>query len=75
MLVEDIRPNRLERSKLAILDFVSKLSGDRVGLLPFAGASYLMCPLTADYQAFEQTLMAVDQTPLRPGEPTSPRRC
>ncbi len=67
MLVEDIRPNRLERSKLAILDFVSKLSGDRVGLLPFAGASYLMCPLTADYQAFEQTLMAVDQSTIAAG--------
>lgn len=67
MLVEDIRPNRLERSKLAILDFVSKLSGDRVGLLPFAGASYLMCPLTSDYQAFEQTLMAVDQGTIEAG--------
>ena len=61
MLAEDVRPNRLERGKLAVLDFVSKLTGDRVGLMPFAGTSYLMCPLTADYSAFEQSLMAVDQ--------------
>jgi len=60
MLAEDVRPNRLERSKLAVLDFVAKLSGDRVGLLPFAGTSYLMCPLTADYHAFENSLMALD---------------
>ncbi len=60
MLVEDIRPNRLERSKLAIMDFVSQLGGDRVGLMPFAGSSYLICPLTADYFAFEQSLAAVD---------------
>jgi len=60
MLVEDIRPNRLERSKLAIMDFVSQLSGDRVGLMPFAGSSYLICPLTADYYAFEQSLAAID---------------
>ena len=60
MLVEDIRPNRLERSKLAVMDFVSQLEGDRVGLLPFAGSSYLICPLTADYYAFEQSLGAID---------------
>lgn len=60
MLVEDIRPNRLERSKLAIMDFVSQLGGDRVGLMPFAGSSYLICPLTADYFAFEQSLAATD---------------
>ena len=60
MLVEDIRPNRLERSKLAIMDFVSQLGGDRVGLMPFAGSSYLICPLTADYFAFEQSLAAID---------------
>lgn len=60
MLAEDIRPNRLERSKYAILDFVNQLQGDRVGLLPFAGSAYLMCPLTIDYAAFEQSLKAVD---------------
>lgn len=60
MLAEDILPNRLERSKLAVMDFVSQLEGDRVGLLPFAGASYLVCPLTSDYHAFEQSLMAID---------------
>ncbi len=67
MLAEDVRPNRLERSKLAIMDFVSGLSGDRVGLLPFAGSSFLVCPLTADYQAFEQTLMSIDQTTIPDG--------
>ncbi len=60
MLAEDIKPNRLERAKFAILDFVNQLEGDRVGLLPFAGSSFLMCPMTIDYQAFEQSLDAVD---------------
>jgi len=60
MLSEDIRPNRLERSKLAIMDFVHQLEGDRVGLLPFAGTAFLMCPLTIDYSAFENTLTAVN---------------
>ncbi|MEE4243398.1 MAG: VWA domain-containing protein [Desulfopila sp.] len=60
MQVEDIRPNRLERSKLAIQDFVKQLDGDRVGLLPFAGQAFLICPLTLDYSAFEESLQALD---------------
>jgi Ca-activated chloride channel family protein len=60
MLARDISPNRLERAKLAIRDFVGKLEGDRVGLLPFAGTSFLMCPLTTDYDAFNSSLDALD---------------
>lgn len=60
MLTEDIRPNRLERAKLAIIDFVNQLEGDRVGLLPFAGSAFLLCPLTIDYSAFETALAAID---------------
>lgn len=59
MLAEDIKPYRLKRAKLAILDFVSQLEGDRVGLMPFAGSAYLMCPLTLDYEAFAQSLATV----------------
>jgi Ca-activated chloride channel family protein len=60
MLTEDIRPNRLERAKLAIIDFVNQLEGDRVGLLPFAGSAFLMCPLTIDYNAFEDSLTTIN---------------
>ncbi len=60
MLPTDVKPNRLERSKLGIMDFVSKLEGDRVGLIPFAGTAFLMCPLTLDYDAFTQSLQALD---------------
>lgn len=59
MLAEDIKPNRLTRAHLAILDFVEQLEGDRVGLMPFAGSAYLMCPLTLDYSAFADSLAAV----------------
>ena len=60
MLATDVKPNRLERSKLGIMDFVSRLEGDRVGLIPFAGTAFLMCPLTLDYDAFRQSLNALD---------------
>jgi len=59
MLAEDIKPNRLKRAHFAILDFVRQLEGDRVGLMPFSGSAFLMCPLTLDYNAFEHSLSAV----------------
>jgi len=43
MLANDVKPNRLERSKLGIMDFVSKLEGDRVGLV-LCRDCLLMCP-------------------------------
>jgi len=62
MLAEDVSPNRLKRAKFAIMDFVGQLEGDRVGLMPFSGSAFLMCPMTIDYSAFERSLQAVDTT-------------
>jgi Ca-activated chloride channel family protein len=60
MLAEDIKPNRLERTKLAILDLIKSFTGHRVGLIAFAGDSFLQCPLTLDHNAFIQSLNAID---------------
>jgi len=60
MLAQDVKPNRLTRAKLAVTDLVSKLGGDRVGLIAFAGTAFLQSPLTLDYDAFQQTLDALD---------------
>ena len=60
MLAQDVKPNRLERSKLAIEELVDLLQGDRIGLIAFAGSSFLQCPLTLDYGAFGIALNAVD---------------
>lgn len=59
MLAEDSKPNRLQQARFAVLDFVQQLEGDRVGLLPFAGSAFLLCPLTLDYEAFADSLAAV----------------
>ncbi len=56
MLATDVKPNRLERSKFAVKDLMKKLNGDRVGLIAFAGTSFLQCPLTIDYNGFLLTL-------------------
>ena len=56
MLAQDLKPNRLQQAKWGIRDLVRQLKGDRLGLIPFAGTSFLQCPLTIDYAAFLMTL-------------------
>lgn len=60
MLAEDIKPNRLERSKMAISTLIDKLQGDRLGIIIFAGNAYKQLPLTTDYSAARLFLSAID---------------
>jgi Ca-activated chloride channel family protein len=60
MLAEDIKPNRLLKAKHAISALIDRLSGDRVGLITFAGVSFVQCPLTTDYAAARLFLDALD---------------
>jgi len=62
MLTPDVKPDRLTRAKLAVDDFVSHLDGDGVGLIAFAGDAFLQCPITIDYDAFHESLQALDTT-------------
>ena len=61
MLAEDIAPNRLMKAKFEIREFLSKLKGDRVGLIPFAGVAFIQCPLTLDYETAKMFLDIIDQ--------------
>jgi Ca-activated chloride channel family protein len=60
MLAQDVKPDRLTRAKLAVTDLIAKLNGDGVGLIAFAGSSFLQCPVTLDYDAFRESLDALD---------------
>ncbi len=60
MLTRDMKPNRLERAKLAVRDLVERFPDDRVGLVAFAGTAFLQTPLTLDHAIFEQSLDALD---------------
>ena len=60
MLAQDVKPDRLSRAKLAVHDLVDKLDGDAVGLVAFAGNAFLQCPVTLDYDAFRESLDALD---------------
>ena len=60
MMVADVKPNRLERARREILDFLKVVAGDRVGLTTFAGAAFVQCPLTLDYAAVEMFLNVLE---------------
>lgn len=49
MLAEDYSPNRLARAKMSISRLVDKLQEDRIGLIIFAGQSFVQLPITTDY--------------------------
>jgi Ca-activated chloride channel homolog len=59
MLAEDIQPNRLDRSKLAISRLVDKLKDDKIGLIVFAGDAYTQLPITSDYNSAKLFLNSV----------------
>lgn len=60
MLAQDYSPNRLERAKLAISRLVDKLAGDRIGLVIFAGESFVQLPITTDYVSAKAFLKSVN---------------
>ncbi len=60
MLSEDIKPNRLERSRQAISRLIGKLEGDRLGMVVFAGKAYMQMPVTTDYAAARLMLSTVN---------------
>lgn len=60
MLAQDYSPNRLERAKLAISSLVDKLRDDRIGLIVFAGTSFVQLPITTDYVSAKMFLSSID---------------
>jgi Ca-activated chloride channel homolog len=67
MLATDIAPNRLARAKLAALSLMQQAQSDRLGLVAFAGSAFLVCPLTIDDAAFQQSVQALDVNTISEG--------
>ncbi len=60
MLAQDVKPSRLDRSKLLIQSLLDGLKGERVGLVLFAGTAFLQSPLSADYEILREFLPALN---------------
>lgn len=59
MLADDIKPNRLARAKQMVSRLMDKLRNDRIGIVVFAGESFLQLPLTTDYAAGKLFLSSI----------------
>lgn len=60
MNAQDIQPSRLERSKQSIAQLVDKLRDDKIGLVVFAGESFVQIPITTDYVSAKMFLNYVN---------------
>lgn len=60
MLAEDEPPSRLERLKQEVRRLRALAGGDRIGVLAFAGRSYVLSPLTIDGGALDLFLENLD---------------
>ncbi len=60
MLAEDYSPNRLERAKLSISRLTDRLQEDRIGLVIFAGTSFVQLPVTTDYVSAKMFLSSIN---------------
>ncbi len=60
MLAQDYSPSRLERAKMSISAMVDKLRDDRIGLIVFAGTSFVQLPITTDFVSAKTFLSSID---------------
>lgn len=69
MLAEDVAgTNRLTAAKRALTRLLRQPSGDRVGLIAFAGEAFLIAPISQDHGAIERSLLALTTTSVsKPG--------
>ena len=51
MLAEDIAPNRLEKAKQLVTQVINSLSGDRVGVIGYAGSAFPQVAITTDFSS------------------------
>ena len=65
MLAEDGQKTvRLRRAKHAIFSLIERMQGNRIGLLLFAEASFVVCPLTTDASTLKEFVEAVEPVTL-----------
>lgn len=60
MLAEDLRPNRMEVARRALIQLIERMQGDRLGIVVFAGTAYTQLPITADKSAAKLFLNSID---------------
>ena len=59
MLCEDLAPSRMEVARRAMGQVIDRMQGDRLGIVVFAGNSFVQLPITADRSAAKMFLAGV----------------
>jgi Ca-activated chloride channel family protein len=59
MKAQDLAPNRLENAKQSIGRLINNLNEDRIGIIVFAGQSYVQLPITTDYSSAKLFLESI----------------
>ena len=59
MLADDFPPNRLESVKKTANKFIQTRENDRIGIVVFAGESFIQCPLTVDKNVLETLIKEI----------------
>jgi len=59
MLADDFPPNRLEAVKKTAGEFIKGRKEDRIGILVFAGESFIQCPLTVDKTVLQSLIKEI----------------
>ncbi len=67
MLARDFEPNRLEAAKKVAKEFVDGRTGDRIGLVVYAGEAYTACPATLDYVALKKQIDEINSDRIEGG--------
>ena len=62
MRVNDVKPDRLTQAKVVIYELLEAMPNERIGMIGFAGTSYLYAPLTIDHSAVRELVDQVDET-------------
>ena len=53
MNTEDIKPSRLDKTKIELRKMFAQMNGDKIGLIVFTSDAYVQCPLTTDHAALQ----------------------
>jgi Ca-activated chloride channel family protein len=67
MLAEDLRPNRIEASKIVATEFIKGRPTDVIGLVVFSGESFTQCPLTSDHSVLVNLMNGIKSGILEDG--------
>lgn len=59
MLAQDVKPSRLDKSKMLVSNMVNHMQDDKVGLVVYAGEAFTQLPITSDYVSAQMFLETI----------------